>query len=97
MGNDGGSIPYRIDLVKTAAKKEVRDEKAALRDLWFFCALSKRLLEAPIVTDPLGKLYNKDALIEFLLDREGSSYGDGDQICGYVKGVKVSRAIAARL
>ena len=44
-----------------------------------------------MVADPLGKLYNKEAVIEFLLDR--SSYGDGDQICGYVKGVKVSFGI----
>ena len=42
-----------------------------------------------MVADPLGKLYNKDAIIEYLLDR--TSFGDGDQICGYVKGVKVSR------
>ena len=39
-----------------------------------------------MVADPLGKLYNKDAVIEFLLDR--TSYGDGEQICGYLKGVK---------
>lgn len=38
--------------------------------------------------DPLGKLYNKDAVLEFFLDR--AKYGDGDQICGYLKGVKVS-------
>lgn len=36
----------------------------------------------------MGKLYNKDAIIEYLLDR--TSFGDGDQICGYVKGVKVN-------
>lgn len=41
-----------------------------------------------MVTDQLGKLYNKEAVIEYLLDR--SSYGDGDQICGHLKGVKVS-------
>ena len=40
-----------------------------------------------MVADPVGKLYNKDALIEYFLDKE--KYGDGDQICGYLKGVKV--------
>jgi hypothetical protein len=45
-------------------------------------------LTRPVVLDPLGKLYNKDALIEYFLDR--SKYGDGDRICGYLKGVKVS-------
>jgi len=42
-----------------------------------------------VVVDPLGKLYNKDAIIEFFLDK--SKYGDGDRICGHLKGVKVSR------
>jgi hypothetical protein len=40
--------------------------------------LNQRPLKIPIVADPLGKLYNKDAIIEYLLDR--STYGDGDQI-----------------
>jgi hypothetical protein len=48
----------------------------------------QRPLTRPVVLDPLGKLYNKDALIEYFLDR--SKYGDGDRICGYLKGVKVS-------
>jgi hypothetical protein len=48
----------------------------------------QRPLVRPVVLDPLGKLYNKDAIIEFFLDR--SKYGDGDRICGYLKGVKVS-------
>jgi hypothetical protein len=120
MGNDGGSIPYRIDLVKTKAKEEKTDEKGLARALWLLCALSKvsennkglipavemfadrqiiltvflvsqRPLSQPVVADPLGKLYNKDAIIEYLLDR--TSFGDGDQICGYVKGVKVSAHI----
>lgn len=40
-----------------------------------------------MVADPLGKLYNKDAVIEYLLDK--SAYGDGEQICPYISGVKV--------
>lgn len=35
----------------------------------------------------LGKLYNKDAIIEYLLDK--SAYGDGEEICGHVKSLKV--------
>ncbi|ORY32914.1 Rtf2 RING-finger-domain-containing protein [Naematelia encephala] len=85
MGADGGSIPDRRDLVKTKAKAEQTD-KALLRELFFLCALSKRPLSRPVVLDPLGKLYNKDAVIEYFIDR--SKYGDGDQICGYLKGVK---------
>jgi len=50
--------------------------------------VTQKPLARPVVLDPLGKMYNKDSIIEYLLDR--SKYGDGDQICGYIKGVKVS-------
>ena len=40
MGADGGSIPDRSDLVKTKART-VQTDKAHLRELFFFCALSK--------------------------------------------------------
>ncbi|KAL7421944.1 Replication termination factor 2 [Cryptotrichosporon argae] len=85
MGADGGSIPDRRDLVRTKAKSEQTD-KALLRELYFLCALSKRVLAKPVVADPLGKIYNKEAIVEWLIDK--SRYGDGDTICGYVKGVK---------
>lgn len=101
MGADGGSIPDRRDLVKTKGKSEITD-RALLRELYMFCALSKvspdgshpdltdcqRLLAKPVVVDPIGKLYNKDALIEYFLDK--SKYGDGERICGHLKGFKVS-------
>jgi len=51
--------------------------------------LSKRLLQEPIVSCALGKLYNKDAILEYLLDK--SSYGDGEVICGHIRSLKVSR------
>jgi hypothetical protein len=47
----------------------------------------QRPLRDPIVLDSLGKMYNKDAILEFLLDR--SSVGDGESICGHVKSMKV--------
>lgn len=85
MGADGGSIPDRRDLVKTKGKTEQAD-KESLKALFFLCALSKKPLKKPVVIDPLGKLYNKDDLIEYFLDK--SKYGDGEQICGHLKGVK---------
>lgn len=103
MGNDGGSIPDRRDLVRSKPKAEQADRANQTRARWFFCALSKvsvgptilanaksqqRRLQEPIVSCPLGKLYNKDSIIEFLLDR--SSYGDGDDICGHIRSLKVS-------
>ncbi|NXS12848.1 RTF2 protein, partial [Neodrepanis coruscans] len=36
---------------------------------WFYCALSQEQLRRPIVACELGRLYNKDAVIEFLLDK----------------------------
>ncbi|KAI0641071.1 DUF602-domain-containing protein [Trametes meyenii] len=86
MGNDGGSIPDRRDLVRTKAKAEQADKANQVRAMWFFCALSKRPLREPIVSCPLGKLYNKDALLEFLLDR--TSFGDGEEICGHIRSLK---------
>ncbi|KAH9891193.1 DUF602-domain-containing protein [Cubamyces lactineus] len=86
MGNDGGSIPDRRDLVRTKQKAEQADKANQLRAMWFFCALSKRPLQEPIVSCPLGKIYNKDAILEFLLDRK--SFGDGEEICGHIRSLK---------
>jgi len=86
MGNDGGSIPDRRDLVRTKGKAEQADKANQTRAKWFFCALSKRKLQEPVVSCALGKLYNKDAIIEFLLDR--STYGDGEKICGHIRSLK---------
>ncbi len=44
-------------------------------------------LQEPIVSCALGKLYNKDALLEYLLDR--TAYGDGEEICGHIRSLKV--------
>ncbi|KAI0264966.1 Rtf2 RING-finger-domain-containing protein [Gloeopeniophorella convolvens] len=86
MGNDGGSIPDRRDLVRTKAKAEQADKANQTRARWFFCALSKRPLREPLVACELGKLYNLDALLEFLLNR--AAFGDGQEICGHVRSRK---------
>jgi len=86
MGNDGGSIPDRRDLVRTIPKAEQADKNNQVIAQWFFCALSKRLLQEPVVSCGLGKLYNKDALLEYLIDK--TTYGDGEKICGHIKSIK---------
>ncbi|KAF7359466.1 Rtf2 domain-containing protein [Mycena sanguinolenta] len=68
MGNDGGSIPDRRDLVRNKPKAAAVDKA----NQTLSCAL--------------GKLYNKDAVIEFLLDRD--AYGDGENICGHIRSLK---------
>ncbi|KAH7909752.1 Rtf2 RING-finger-domain-containing protein [Hygrophoropsis aurantiaca] len=86
MGNDGGSIPDRRDLVRNKPKAEQADKANQTRAKWFFCALSKRPLQEPVVSCALGKLYNKDSILEYLLDR--SAYGDGEEICGHIRSLK---------
>jgi hypothetical protein len=95
MGNDGGSIPKRRELVKEAAKalnttqvKEVQTEQQA--HAWSHDPLTRKPLGRPIVSDSAGVLYNKDSIIEYLLR------GDGDpakleaekQMQGRIKSLK---------
>ncbi|XP_029947878.1 replication termination factor 2 isoform X2 [Salarias fasciatus] len=69
MGCDGGTIPKRHELVKGPKKVEKADKNAELAAKWKHCALSQEKLRRPIVSCELGKLYNKDAIIEYLLDK----------------------------
>ncbi|TAQ90527.1 hypothetical protein B7494_g1148 [Chlorociboria aeruginascens] len=75
MGNDGGSIPTRRELVKNAARIPNTTELKATQleaqtHAWSYCPLSNRPLSAPIVSDCAGTLYNKDAILEHLLPRD---------------------------
>ncbi|KAJ3125400.1 hypothetical protein HK098_000287 [Nowakowskiella sp. JEL0407] len=82
MGCDGGSIPLRIELVKTKARAIKLDPKFLAYANWYFCALSKLPLQQPIVADNLGRMYNKEAMLSYLLDK--NAYGDGDLICSHI-------------
>ncbi|RKP26545.1 Rtf2 RING-finger-domain-containing protein [Syncephalis pseudoplumigaleata] len=86
MGNDGGSIPKRSELVKEKKKDPVADARIQTIARWFYCALSKTLLQVPVVADLLGTLYNREAILEMLLDR--SRYGDADVICPHIHSLK---------
>jgi hypothetical protein len=87
MGCDGGTIPKRHELVKTKPKTEKADAEVQNKTRWFFCALSKEPLRQPVVACPLGRLYNKQAIIEFLLDK--TAFGDGDKICNHITSLKL--------
>lgn len=72
------SIPTRRELVKEAARdptaSEVKDkQKEHLAHRWSNCPVSLKPLVKPIVSDYSGDLYNKDAIIQFLLPAEASS------------------------
>ncbi|XP_062575719.1 replication termination factor 2-like [Saccostrea cucullata] len=69
MGCDGGTIPKRDELVRTKKKPEQKDKTADLDAKWKHCAITQEPLREPIMACELGRLYNKEAVLEFLIDR----------------------------
>ena len=97
MGNDGGSIPTRRELVKEAAKNPTTTQlKETIKEqqvfLWSTDPLSHKRLARPIVSDSAGNLYNKDALLQYLLPDDGAgslNKEDCERVLeGRVKGLK---------
>ncbi|XP_014643034.1 PREDICTED: protein RTF2 homolog [Ceratotherium simum simum] len=86
MGCDGGTIPKRHELVKGPKKVEKVDKDAELVAQWNYCTLSQEILRRPIVACELGRLYNKDAVIEFLLDK--SSEKALGKAASHIKSIK---------
>jgi hypothetical protein len=73
MGNDGGSIPTRRELVKEAARnpsaaavKESQQEQQTYQ--WTTDPISRQPLERPVVSDATGRLYNKSTVLEYLVE-----------------------------
>ncbi|KAM6147720.1 replication termination factor 2 isoform 2-T2 [Erethizon dorsatum] len=85
MGCDGGTIPKRHELVKGPKKVEKVDKDAELVAQWNYCTLSQEILRRPIVACELGRLYNKDAVIEFLLDKSEKALG---KAASHIKSMK---------
>ncbi|CAH8634228.1 unnamed protein product [Dicrocoelium dendriticum] len=73
MGGDGGSIPRRVELVKAKKKPERANRRAANAALWRHCTLSQDRLRIPIVSCQLGRLYNKESVINKLLSRSNTN------------------------
>lgn len=86
MGCDGGTIPKRHELVKGPKKVEKVDKNAELAAKWKYCALSQEKLRRPIVSCELGRLYNKDAIIEYLLDK--SAERPNAEAVAHIRGIK---------
>lgn len=72
MGCDGGTIPRRDELVRTKQKPEQKDKDAEAVAKWKHCAITQEELRQPIVSCELGRLYNKEAVIECLLNKDTS-------------------------
>lgn len=67
MGADGGTIPLRIELVKTKGRAKREDPSIAAASKWRFCQLTARPLQQPVVACELGQLYNKESVLQALL------------------------------
>lgn len=85
MGCDGGTIPRRDELVKQKQKPEQKDKEADLIAKWQHCALSNNKLSTPIVACQIGRLYNKDAVIEYLLNKEAAH---NSQVAKHIRSLK---------
>ncbi|XP_062316079.1 replication termination factor 2 [Osmerus eperlanus] len=86
MGCDGGTIPKRHELVKGPKKVEKVDKNAELAAKWKYCALSQEKLRRPIVACDLGRLFNKDAVIEYLLDKTAER--PNTEVATHIRGIK---------
>mmetsp|Transcript_8610 Transcript_8610/g.13334 ORF Transcript_8610/g.13334 Transcript_8610/m.13334 type:complete len:191 (+) Transcript_8610:17-589(+) len=69
MGNDGGSMAYRSELVKLKKKKEVVDKGEAAKMKSTLCTLSKEPLKQPVCVCRLGNLYNWDEVVKRLVEK----------------------------
>jgi hypothetical protein len=70
MGGDGGSIPGRDVLVRLKQRQAVEsDPAAATEERLAHCAVSAQPLHRPVVACELGNLYNKEAIIAYLLSK----------------------------
>ncbi|XP_022091407.1 protein RTF2 homolog [Acanthaster planci] len=69
MGCDGGTIPRRDELVRLKKKPEQVDKNMERMAKWLHCAISQEGLRQPIMACELGRLYNKESLLEYLLDK----------------------------
>lgn len=75
MGADGGSIPTRSELAKQKQKESASDlalKREFDRDQLFeLCFLTKKPLDFhAIVSDYRGRIYNKEAVLESLLEKK---------------------------
>lgn len=92
MGNDGGSIPTRRELVKEAARNptaaELKESQQEQQEhLWTTDPISQKPLVRPVVSDSNGKLYNKETVLELLV--EGVRKDEAERITlGAIKSLK---------
>lgn len=69
MGNDGGSIPHREDMIKEKPKEVKTDQSMYARNKSHMCTLSIQKLQSPLVSDRAGNIFNKEAILEALVNK----------------------------
>ncbi|CAD5211103.1 unnamed protein product [Bursaphelenchus xylophilus] len=70
MGADGGTIPKRCELVKKKKKAEKVERDVANAAKWKSCQLSNEPLKKPVVACRYGRLFNKEAILEAMLEKK---------------------------
>eukprot|EP01097_Dermamoeba_algensis_P008087 TRINITY_DN5255_c0_g1_i1.p1 TRINITY_DN5255_c0_g1~~TRINITY_DN5255_c0_g1_i1.p1 ORF type:complete len:302 (-),score=42.78 TRINITY_DN5255_c0_g1_i1:147-1052(-) len=70
MGCDGGSIPTRIELVKTKEPPKKADPNEVGRVKWTSCPISNEPLGDKVVSDELGNIFNKESIVQTLLQKK---------------------------
>jgi len=96
MGCDGGTIPTRDELVKTKKKPEQKDKDSVRLYKWQHCHLSQQRLTKPIVACELGFMYNKEVIIEKLLDSKANkdtSQTTNNAVASHIKSLKDVREL----
>ncbi|CAI2298383.1 unnamed protein product [Caenorhabditis sp. 36 PRJEB53466] len=69
MGADGGTIPKRCELVKKKKKQEKLDKHVKNATKWRNCQLTQLPLKKPVIACRFGKLYNKEDVINAILNK----------------------------
>lgn len=96
MGCDGGTIPKRNEVVKNKQKDKSRDKNSDLSAKWQFCAISGLRLKKPIVSCQLGRIYNKDAIIEHLLEQRAGGASSSRSLISHIKSLKDVKELKLR-
>ncbi|ESN96033.1 hypothetical protein HELRODRAFT_135186, partial [Helobdella robusta] len=88
MGCDGGTIPKRGELVQKKKKEEKIEKKDSLNTKWRHCAMSQEPLQKPIVACELGRLFNKESIIKYLIDKSSGPSSSRGSTFSYIRNLK---------
>lgn len=88
MGGDGGTKVVRRDcIVKLKKRQVVVDPRLTLNAKWQHCYLTADLLKEPVVADELGRIYNRESILMFKLEKD-SQTAERQELMKHVRGLK---------